>query len=124
MFARSAGMDARRPVLPDGTFFVIDGTGGSDGGLCDTASRWETSGRGSTTEPTWVNHTCVDTLHSVAVTNSVVYVQGHQKCVMGRDGHEVRRFGIAALNAVTGFARHWRSDQTRRTGGKFLMITD
>ncbi len=114
---------------PDGTFFVIDGTGGRDplndpNTLCDTASRWETSALGPDAAPTWVNRTCLDTLHSVAVTQKVVYVQGHQKCVMGKDGHEVPRYGIAALKAKTGFALYWRSDQTRAVGGKYLMITN
>lgn len=109
---------------PNGQFFVIVGTGGRGGGLCDTASRWETGGRGSDAQPTWVNHTCVDTLHSVAVTQRQVYVQGHQKCVMGPKGHEVPRYGIAALSASTGYALRWRSDQTRAVGGKYLMITN
>lgn len=109
---------------PNGQFFVIVGTGGRGAGLCDTASRWETAGRGSAAQPTWINHTCVDTLHSVAVTQHQVYVQGHQKCVMGPQGHQVPRYGIAALSAGTGYALSWRSDQTRATGGKYLMITN
>lgn len=109
---------------PHGTFFVIDGTGGRGSGLCDTASRWPTKGRGVTAAPTWVNHTCVDTLHSVAITDRAVYVQGHQKCVMGPAGHEVPRYGIAALNPKTGLALKWRSDQTRAVGGRFLMVTN
>lgn len=108
---------------PNGKFFVIDGTGGRGGGLCDTASRWESSSRGTDVLPTWVNHTCVDTLHSVAVTNTVVYVQGHQKCVIGKAGREVPRYGIAALSAHSGMALSWRSDQSRLVGGKFLIIT-
>lgn len=109
---------------PRGQFFVIVGTGGRGGGLCDTTSRWETSGRGSDVQPTWVNRTCTDTLHSVAVTQHVVYVQGHQKCVMGKNGLEVPRYGIAALSAGTGYALNWRSDQTRAVGGRYLMITN
>lgn len=109
---------------PNGRFFVLVSTGGVPPGLCDTASRWESSSRGSDVTPTWVSPTCNDTLHSVAVTNKIAYVQGHQKCVLGPRGHEVPRFGIAALSTSTGFALRWRSDQTRRTGGKFLMITD
>ena len=114
---------------PSGKFFVVDGTGGNDPSgdpntLCDTATRWETSGRGSDVQPTWRNHTCTDTLHSVAVTEKAVYVQGHEKCVMGKSGHEVPRFGIAALNPRTGYALNWRSDQSRLVGGKFLMITN
>jgi hypothetical protein len=108
---------------PDGTFFVIDGTGGRGNRFCDTTTRWESADRGFHARPTWINRTCTDTLHSVAVTSLVVYVQGHQKCVMGPRGHEVPRFGIAALNATTGFAKRWRSDQSRLVGGKFLMVT-
>lgn len=109
---------------PNGSFFVIDGTGGRGDGLCDTASRWPTKGRGTTAAPTWVNHTCTDTLHSVAITAKAVYVQGHQKCVMGPAGNEVPRYGIAALNPKTGLALSWRSDQTRAIGGRFLMTTN
>jgi hypothetical protein len=113
---------------PDGTFFVIDGTGGRDMShdpqtLCDTAARWETSKIGSDVHPTWRNHTCVDTLQSLAVTSAAVYVQGHQKCVTGPDGTQVPRYGIAALDVQTGRALDWRSDQARQVGGKYLMVT-
>jgi hypothetical protein len=114
---------------PLGGYFVIAGTGGRDPNgdrdtLCDTAARWETSHFGSNVAPTWVNHTCVDTLHSVAVTSAAVYVQGHQKCVMGPYGTQVPRYGIAALNPTTGRALSWRSDQARQVGGKYLMVTN
>ena len=130
MFHKLCGATGNMPVWsrdvqfsPDGTFFVIDGTGGHGNRLCDSTSRWESADSGLHVLPTWVNKTCLDTLESVAVTNTVVYVQGHQKCVMGKRGHEVPRFGIAALKARTGFALRWRSDQTRLIGGKFLMVT-
>jgi hypothetical protein len=114
---------------PNGKYFVIDGTGGQDSThdkmtLCDTAARWETATLGTDVAPTWRNHTCVDTLHSVAVTSAAVYVQGHQKCVTGPDGTEVPRFGIAALSPTTGRALPWRSDQSRLIGGRYLMITN
>ena len=135
-FYRLCGPTLNMPVWsrdvqfsPDGTYFVIDGTGGADSTkdhqtLCDTATRWESAARGTNVQPTWRNHTCIDTLHSVAVTSAAVYVQGHQKCVMGPGGVQVPRYGIAALDPLTGMALSWRSDQSRQVGGKYLMVTD
>ena len=78
---------------PDGSYFVIDGTGyvPLSGDLfvtiCDAAARFETSIT-SPTRPTWINYTGGDTLHSVAVTGVAVYVGGHQRWLdnpYGRD---------------------------------------
>jgi hypothetical protein len=46
--------------------------------LCDSVSRFETSNL-SPQRPEWINYTGGDSLKSVAVTNTAVYVQGHSR---------------------------------------------
>ena len=64
---------------PDGSYFVVAATGaGFPGTLCDSAARLDTAVTGQTVEPVWVAYTGQDTLLSVAVTDTAVYVGGHQ----------------------------------------------
>ena len=120
---------------PDGSWFVIDSTGfvpqtgGIGRDLCDAAGRFETN-ISSPVRPTWINYTGGDTLHSVAVTGSVVYVQGHQRWLdnpYGRDTKgpgAVDRKGIGAIDPVTGKAiSDWHPGKTRRIGGKDFLVT-
>jgi hypothetical protein len=119
---------------PDGSYFVIDGTGfvPRSGGLfrdiCDAAARFET-GITAPNRPTWINYTGGDTLHSVAVTDVAVYVQGHQRWLdnpFGRDfagSGAVSRPGIGAIDPVTGKALPWNPTKTRGVGGKDLLVT-
>lgn len=119
---------------PDGSYFVVDSTGfvpktgGIGRDICDAAARFETANL-APLRPTWINYTGGDTLHSVAVTGSVVYVQGHQRWVdnpYGRDnpgpGAQARQ-GIAALDPLTGKALSWNPGKTRAVGGKDLLAT-
>ena len=70
---------------PDGTYFVVAVTGGSGGNnnsdgsrsLCDSAARWSSTDSGSDVLPTWVDYTGNDSLYSVAVTGTAIYVGGH-----------------------------------------------
>ena len=121
---------------PDGSYFVLVSTGGPPraGGLgrdiCDATARFETRitapGR-----PTWINYAGGDTLHSVAATGSVVYVQGHQRRLntplfsAGRrvPNTSVERAGIGALNPRTGRALSWNPGKTRGIGGKDFLAT-
>jgi hypothetical protein len=121
---------------PDGVFFVIVATGfipqaaHATTSLCDAAFRFETGPLNppvTTVSPTWKNYTGGDTLHSVAVTNAAVYIQGHERWVSssgsGCHGSCVARPGIAALNPSTGAALAWNPTKDRGVGGKDLLLT-
>ena len=119
---------------PDGSYFVIVSTGyiPRSGGLfrdvCDAAARFET-GVTAPTHPTWINYTGGDTLHSVAVTDVAVYVQGHQRWLNNPHGVDtagtgaVSRPGIGAIDPVRGLALSWNPTKDRGVGGKDLLVT-
>ncbi|HEX9847626.1 MAG TPA: hypothetical protein VGB33_04330 [Acidimicrobiia bacterium] len=116
---------------PDGTYFVIVATGGPTGtsGVCDAAARFETSNVSSTAQPTWINWTGGDTLWSVAVTGSAVYVGGHQRWLDNPYGSDsaglgaVERPGIGAIDPVTGKALAWNPTHSRNNGITVLYAT-
>jgi hypothetical protein len=136
MCAASTLPDYMRDVdfSPDGAYFVTVSTGfvpqtGQIGiALCDAAARFET-GTLAPTRPTWINYTGGDTLHSVAVTDQAVYIQGHQRWLnnpLGRDNAgpgAVSRPGIGAINTTTGLALAWNPTKDRGVGGKDLLVT-
>ena len=119
---------------PDGSYFVIASTGyipvegGIGRDLCDAAARFETSDL-APSEPTWINYTGGDTLHSVVVTGAAVYVSGHQRWLDNPDGDDFAgpgakpRAGIGAINPVTGEALPWNPGKTRGVGGKDLFAS-
>jgi hypothetical protein len=119
---------------PDGSYFVFASTGyvpkrGQIGiALCDAAARFETA-KLSPSRPTWINYTGGDTLHSVAISDRAVYVQGHNRWLNnphGKDtaGHgAVKRPGIGAINPKTGRALSWNPTKGRGVGGKDLLVT-
>jgi hypothetical protein len=113
---------------PDGSYFVLVSTGlDAPGSLCDSASRWDdfTTNSG----PRWINKTGGDTLHSVAVTGSAVYVGGHQRWLDNPYGHNsagpgaVSRPGVGAIHPTTGRALPWNPTRTRGVGAKELYPT-
>ncbi len=119
---------------PDGSYFVFVSTGfvplaGQIGtALCDATSRFETANL-APTRPTWINYTGGDTLHSVAVTDQAVYVQGHQRWLNNPQGRDsagpgaVSRPGIGAIDPTTGLALSWNPTKDRGVGGKDLLVT-
>ena len=119
---------------PDGSYFVFVSTGfvpmsGQIGiALCDATARFETSNL-APTRPTWINYTGGDTLHSVAVTDQAVYVQGHQRWLDNPQGRDnagpgaVSRPGIGAIDPVGGKALAWNPTKDRGVGGKDLLVT-
>ncbi len=132
---------SRRPAYlrdvdfsPDGSYFVMVSTGyvpkkgGIGRDVCDAAARFETN-IAAPQVPTWLNYTGGDTLLSVAVTGSAVYVQGHQRWLDNPDGRDsagpgaVSRPGIGAIDPVTGKALSWNPTKTRAVGGKDLLTT-
>jgi PKD repeat protein len=117
----------------DGSFFAVTATGGSgtntDGSrsLCDSASRWEASSTGSNVQPTWVDYTGQDTLWSVAITDSAVYVGGHQRWLNNSNGYDqagagaVPRPGLAALDPNSGVPLAWNPGRNPRGGGAYAL---
>ncbi|GAB3130701.1 delta-60 repeat domain-containing protein [Microbispora hainanensis] len=119
-------------LSPDGRYFVVVTTGGPARGtskLCDSAARFETYAKGEAIRPTWVNLTGGDSLYSVAVTGSAVYVGGHQRWLDNPKGADsagsgaVSRPGIGAIHPVTGKALRWNPTRERGIGVKaFLTV--
>jgi hypothetical protein len=115
---------------PSGAYFVVVTTGrlSSPQRMCDTAARFEAGGGGEHW-PTWVNHTGGDSLYSVSVTGSAVYVGGHQRWMNNAYGYEapgpgaVSRPGIAALHPRTGRALAWNPTRSRGVGVRALVAT-
>jgi len=123
-------------VSPDGSYFVIVTTGAytSRGALCDAASRWELSARGSDLQPTWADYTGGDSFTAVAVTGAAVYVGGHQRWmdnpisdgsnIEGKPGPgSVTREGLAALDPASGLPLPWNPGRVRGEGAWALAST-
>jgi PKD repeat protein len=119
---------------PDGNYFVIVATGGSgtntDGtnSSCDTAARYETNGSGSNVRPTWIDYTGQDTLWSVAISGTAVYVGGHERWLNNSKGFDaagpgaVPRPGIAALGTMTGTPLAWNPGRNPRGAGCYALF--
>jgi PKD repeat protein len=112
---------------PDGSYFVSVATGGGNNTLCDAAVRWETSGSGTDIRPTWVDYAGGDSLLSVAVTGTAVYVGGHQRWLNNPDGNDfanggaVPRPGLGALDPKTGVPLTWNPGRNPRGAGAYSM---
>ncbi|MEQ6902323.1 hypothetical protein [Nocardioides sp. YIM 152588] len=117
---------------PDGSYFVVAASGsGFKGTLCDAASRFDVAPGGQQVEPTWTAWTGQDSLLSVAVTDTAVYVGGHQKWLNAvqsgadRQAGQVPRPGIAALDPVSGLPLAWNPGRhPRGIGAEELLATD
>ncbi|BCB87330.1 PKD domain containing protein [Phytohabitans suffuscus] len=115
---------------PDGSYFVVVTTGNAHGPtrLCDTAARFDVAGLGRH-GPVWVNHTGGNTLLSVAVTGSAVYVGGHQQWLDNPQGNKtagpgaVSRPGIGAIHPRTGKALPWNPTRSRGVGVRAFLAT-
>ncbi len=120
---------------PDGTYLAIVARGGpshttnSDGSrdLCDAVSRWSATATG-TAKPTWVDYTGHDSLLSVAVTSSAIYVGGHQRWMNNSDGSDnaaegaVPRASLAALDPANGLPLAWNPGHTPRGNGVSALL--
>jgi hypothetical protein len=104
--------------LPDGSAFVIDGSGGNQPTgstlLCDSVSKWrpvEADGQ----QPVWVNESGGGTMHSIAATNRAVFVGGHFLWLNNELGDNaagpgsVHAHGLGAVDPTTGRALSWKA---------------
>ncbi len=119
---------------PDGSYFVVASTGGegtnSDGtrGLCDSAVRWSGTDTGTNVAPTWVDYTGSDSLYSVAVTGTAIYVGGHQRWLNNANQKDfngtgsVPRPGLAALDPVNGLPLAWNPGRNPRGAGAYAIF--
>ncbi len=120
---------------PDGSYFVISATGASgtniDGtrSLCDTAARWETNATGTNVKPTWVDYTGNDSLLSVTVTGTAIYVGGHQRWLNNPNASDsagtgaVPRPGLAALDPANGLPLAWNPGRNPRGSGAWTSYS-
>lgn len=98
---------------PDGSYFVINATGGGHGTLCDATTRFETQPTNTNAQPTWVDETGGDTVWGITVTNTAVYIGGHNRWNNNPKGSDVARAGavprpgLAALDPVSGRPFSW-----------------
>ena len=119
---------------PDGNYFVVGATGGSgnniDGSrsLCDSAARWSATDTGTNVQPTWVDYTGNDTILSVAITGTAVYVGGHERWLNNPNAYDsagagsVPRPGMAALDPASGLPLTWNPGRNPRGSGAYAMF--
>ncbi|WP_017588315.1 hypothetical protein [Nocardiopsis ganjiahuensis] len=115
---------------PDGSYFAVVTGGGpqTKPGLCKSTARFENTDTPDAT-PTWTNMTGGDSLYSVEITSSAVYVGGHQRWMdnelgaMNPGPGSVAREGIGAVDPVTGRALPWNPGRTRGHGVEALHAT-
>jgi hypothetical protein len=120
----------------DGSYFVTVATGGggpnslnTDGSrsLCDAAARWSAADTGSNVSPVWVDYTGNDTLWSVAISGTAIYVGGHQRWMNNYSGNDsagqgaVPRPGLAALDPASGAPLKWNPGRNPRGKGAYAL---
>jgi hypothetical protein len=118
----------------DGTWFAVSATGYRNASgpltatICDAVSRFSTAPN-SAAAPTWVNYTGCDSLYSVLVTSTAVYVGGHNRWLNNVNGCDtagsgaVSRPGIGAVAPATGTALAWNPTRSRGRGADGLLMT-
>lgn len=113
---------------PDNSYFVVNATGGGNNTLCDATTRWETDSTGSDVQPSWVNETGGDTVWGVTVTQSAVYVGGHNRWSNNPNGVDqaqpgaVPRPGLGALDPTSGRPLAWNPGRRPLGVAVFAML--
>jgi hypothetical protein len=118
---------------PDGTYFVTATTGAFRAHqLCDSAHRWDVAPGGTRVDPTWVVYTGGDTFWHIMITDSAVYLGGHQRWMnnpnpspRGNDDGpgSVSRQGIGAVDPRTGVPLRWNPTRQRGKGVESFLAT-
>ncbi|GAB2780896.1 hypothetical protein GCM10027020_38040 [Nocardioides salsibiostraticola] len=124
-------------ISDDSSYLVVSTTGAHQNAdsLCDSAARWELppTSTGDGQRPTWRTLTGGDTFWASEITDSAVYVGGHQRWVNNAypaprgdfDGPgAVERFGIVALDPASGVPLSWNPSRDRGRGAEALHATD
>ncbi|TMR01691.1 hypothetical protein ETD83_14175 [Actinomadura soli] len=117
-------------MSPDGKYVAVVSTGGPFGTtqLCDSATRWDNAATGSDVKPVWVNWTGGDTLDSVAISGSAVFVGGHPRWSNNPSGRDraragaVTRPGVAALDPRNGIPFSWNPGRDPRGDGAWSLL--
>lgn len=115
---------------PDGSYLVISSSGGVSlpGLVSDAAARFPTASLGTNMNPTWVAQSGMDSLDSVAITDSAIYVGGHQRFMNNANGFNVgaagavARAGICALDPVNGLPLAWNPGRNPRGKGAMVVL--
>jgi hypothetical protein len=125
-------------IDPSSSYFIVNTTAFHRGVdlLCDTATRWNLPSIGPVggdLEPVWATYTGGDTHWAAGVTDAAVYVGGHQRWENNPypsprgnfDGPgAVERFGIAALDPLTGVPLSWNPSRHRGRGVEAIHFND
>ncbi|HYN74662.1 MAG TPA: hypothetical protein VEV13_00530 [Candidatus Limnocylindria bacterium] len=116
-------------VSPDGSYAVVTSTGGPyPGTLCDSAARFELNTRSRDVPPTWVAAAGGDTLLSVAIAATAVYVGGHMRWLNNSTGANsagsgaVPRASLAALDPTSGLPFSWNPGRHPRGYGVTALL--
>ena len=119
---------------PDGTYFAVATAGGHDfllpeaSVLCDTVTRWETSGSGQDVQPTWMASSGSDSFFSVAIVGPVIYGAGHPRWLNNplasdnKGAGATPRPGIVALDPANGMPLTWNPGREPRGHGTQGML--
>jgi len=116
-------------ISPDGSYFVSGPPAPTARAACATPPPAGSWASGSGQQPTWVDYTGGDTLYSVAITGTAVYVGDHQRWMnnsftAARAGPgAVAREGPAALDPVNGLPLSWNPGRDRGVGAFALVAT-
>ncbi len=116
---------------PDGSYFVVGSTGGSNREACDAVVRFDAGLSGPAVQPRWIASTGGDSIYTVEATDDAIYAGGHfrwfnnVKVVDIAGGGAVARPGIVALDPDTGLPLPWNPGRHPRDKGVFaLLATD
>ncbi len=118
-------------ISPDGGYVVVvSGGGPHEGTPCDGAARLNLRTRSRDVVPTWIASTGGDSLLSVTISDSAVYVGGHMRWMNNTFGANtpgpgaVPRPSLAALNPTDGMPLAWNPGRhPRGFGVSVLQLT-
>lgn len=110
---------------PNDRYFGLSTTGGSHkNSLCDTASLWKARGKElykHHARPVWISYTGGDSLSMNVLSNTSMYVAGHNRLCgttprMGVFTPDIVRTGICEISVKTGKVTSWNPTRSRQWG--------